>query len=102
MKNTSKKGKKDPNIYPRGWTRKQIDDLREHYENQSEDEAAAEIEAAFNDPHETLMAVPTELVPQIDKLVAAHHSRKQRSAAPSRKSSRNAPRRAANRRAHAA
>jgi hypothetical protein len=39
--------RKDPNRYPKGFNRKKIQAILEYYENQTEEEAAAEIEAAF-------------------------------------------------------
>ena len=33
--------KKDPNKYPRGWNRKKVEYLIRHYENQTDEEAAA-------------------------------------------------------------
>jgi hypothetical protein len=55
---------------PRGWTEAQIQRLIEHYENQTEEEAVAEDEAAFKAEGQTVMVVPTELVPEIRKLIA--------------------------------
>jgi hypothetical protein len=55
---------------PKGWTRQKILALAEHYENQTEDEAAAEDEAARHDPKVTMMAIPVELVPKVQKLIA--------------------------------
>ena len=43
---------------------------REHYDNQTEDEQVAEHEAAFLAEGQTVMVVPTELVPQIVKLIS--------------------------------
>jgi hypothetical protein len=37
----------DPNRYPKGWNRAKVQALIEHYENQTDDEAIAEINAAF-------------------------------------------------------
>ena len=54
---------------PKGWTEARIRKLAEYYDNMTEDEQAAEIEAAFNDENQTMMAVPTELVPDILKLI---------------------------------
>jgi hypothetical protein len=45
-----------------------------HYEEQTEDEAVAEDEAAFEDQTQTLMEVPTALVPAIRALIAKHHA----------------------------
>ena len=58
------------NRFPKGWDEKKIQDLIRHYENQSEDEAAAEDEAAYNSTRTTMMAVPVELVPQVQRLIA--------------------------------
>ncbi len=58
-----KKSKKQK--LPRGWTEERIRKLAEHYDNQTEDEQAAEIEAAWKAENVTMVAVPTELVPQV-------------------------------------
>lgn len=41
----------------------------EHYEQQSEDEAVAEDEAAYESPDYTMMEVPIELVPAVRELI---------------------------------
>ena len=41
-----------------------------HYEEQTEEEAVAEDEAAVEDKTQTLMGVPTELVPAVRELIA--------------------------------
>lgn len=43
-----------------------------HYEEQTEEEAVAEDEAAFEDSTQTVVEVPKELLPAIRKLVAKH------------------------------
>ena len=55
--------------FPKGWTEKQIRKLAEHHDNLTDDEEVAEIEAALNDKNETLIMVPTELVPEIVRLI---------------------------------
>ncbi|MFI5459262.1 MAG: hypothetical protein ACHRXM_27880 [Isosphaerales bacterium] len=45
-----------------------------HYENQTEDEEFADIEAAREDEDITLMAIPTELVPEVRALLARKQS----------------------------
>jgi hypothetical protein len=55
---------------PRGWTEKKIKDLLEYYENQTEEEQAAEHEAAYKSADQTMMGVPTDLVPEVRKLIA--------------------------------
>ena len=72
MKNDSKKPKKQKasrQKYPRGWDEKRVRTVLEHYENQTEDEAVAEDEAAFEAEGQTVMIVPTELVPAIRQLL---------------------------------
>jgi len=44
----------------------------EHYEKQTEDEAVAEDEAAFESRTETVTQVPNELVPAVRELIAKH------------------------------
>jgi hypothetical protein len=44
--------------------------LAEYYDNQSEDEQVAEIEAAWDVENMTMVAVPTELVPDVLRLLA--------------------------------
>lgn len=47
----------------------------DHYESQTEEEAVAEDEAAYEQQGETLMEVPDELVPVVRKLIATHRLR---------------------------
>jgi hypothetical protein len=58
--------------YPPGWDEKRVQHVLDHYESQSEDEAVAEDEAAFEAPEQTVMEIPTELVPQVRELIAKH------------------------------
>ena len=50
--------KADPSPYPKGWNRKRTAALIEYYENQTDDEAIAEAEAAYNAIKTTMMQVP--------------------------------------------
>jgi len=68
--------KKSPNKYPKGWDGKKIKALARHYDQQTEDEEVAEDEAAFNDADQVVMLVPRELVPKVERLLAAHAARK--------------------------
>jgi len=60
--------------FPPGWDEKRVKEVIAHYENQSEDEEFAEIEAAREAEDITLMAIPTELVPEVRALLARKHS----------------------------
>jgi hypothetical protein len=59
---------------PPGWDEQRIRDVIAHYENQTEDEQFAEIEAAREAEGVTMMAVPTELVPEVRALLARKQS----------------------------
>ena len=68
-----KKSKARKQKLPPGWTEKEIRELAEYYDNLTEEEQAAEIEAALAREDQTLMVVPTDLVPEIRKLIARKH-----------------------------
>ena len=53
--------------YPRGWNAARVRRVLEYYESQSDEEAAAEIEAGFKS---TTMEVPSGLVPVVRQLIA--------------------------------
>lgn len=56
--------------YPVGWDEKRVRRVLEHYESQSDNEAVAEDEAAYESISETMIAVPTDLVPAVRELIA--------------------------------
>jgi len=58
--------------FPPGWDEKRVVRVLAHYETQSEEEAVAEDEAAFESPDQTVMEIPTELVPTVRELIAKH------------------------------
>lgn len=57
-------------VFPPGWDEKRVKKVIAHYEHQSEEEAVAEDEAAFEDPKQTLMQIPNKLVPAVRELLA--------------------------------
>ncbi len=57
--------------FPPGWDEERVLQVLDHYETQSEEEAVAEDEAAFENA-ETVMQVPVELVPAVRELIARH------------------------------
>jgi hypothetical protein len=61
--------KKKKQKYPAGWDEERVRKLAKHYDNQTEDEQVAEHEAAMQAEDQTVMVVPTELVPEIVKLI---------------------------------
>jgi hypothetical protein len=58
--------------FPPGWDAERVKRVIEHYESQSEEEAVAEDEAAFEAKGQTVMEVPSQLVPKIRELIAKH------------------------------
>lgn len=70
--NVKKKIAMIKNEFPQGWDEKRVKKLINYYENQSEDEAVAEDETVSS--QQTLMQVPTELVPTILELINKYQS----------------------------
>jgi hypothetical protein len=58
--------------FPPGWDEERVQRVLAHYETQSEDEALAEDEAAYETPGQTVMEVPSDLVPAVRELIAKH------------------------------
>ena len=56
--------------FPPGWDEHRVREVLSHYETQTEDEAVAEDEAAFEDSEQTFMEIPNELVPEVRELIA--------------------------------
>ncbi len=59
---------------PPGWDEERVRRVIAHYDAQTEDEQFADIEAARETEGVTLMAVPTELVPEVRALLARKQS----------------------------
>ena len=59
---------------PAGWDEARVQDLLAHYEGQTEDEQADEIEAAFDAEGTVMIAVPVELVDEVLALIARKRS----------------------------
>ena len=56
--------------FPPGWDESRVKRVLQHYESQSEYETFAEDEAAYEDPNQTFMEIPNELVPVVRELIA--------------------------------
>jgi hypothetical protein len=72
MKKQPKKPPRGPvnqQRFPRGWDEERVRKVLAHYENQTEDKALAEDEAAYESEGQTVMIVPTDLVPAIRQLI---------------------------------
>ena len=61
-----------PSTFPKGWDEKRVSELLAYYEAQSEEEVVAEDEAIWLDPEQTVMEVPSRLVPAVRELIAKH------------------------------
>lgn len=60
--------------FPPGWDERRVREVIEHYDNQTEDEQFAEIEAAHDAEEVTFVAVPQELIPEVRALLARKRS----------------------------
>ncbi len=56
--------------FPTGWDEARVQRVLEHHENQTDEGAVADDEASLEDPTETLMEVPVDLVPAVRRLIA--------------------------------
>lgn len=56
--------------FPEGWDASRVQGVLRHYEQQSEEEAIAEDEAAYEAPQHTAMEIPVDLVPAVRELIA--------------------------------
>jgi len=73
------------NRFPKGWSEKRVATVAAYYENQSDEEAAAEDEAGFHKRGETMMSVPTSLVPKVQRLIGSTKAKQALKAGPARK-----------------
>ncbi|MEW6267448.1 MAG: hypothetical protein AB1641_30620 [Thermodesulfobacteriota bacterium] len=64
-----------PRNFPPGWNEERVARVLAHYHNQTEDEAVAEDEAAFEAPDQATIQVPWALVPLVRELIAKHEGR---------------------------
>jgi len=55
---------------PPHWDEKRVQEVLAHYESHSEDEAVAEDEAAYEDPSQTTMEIPNDLVSKVREFIA--------------------------------
>ena len=60
--------------FPPGWNEHRIQKVIEHYDSQSEVDALSEDEAAYEHNGQTIMGVPSELVPKVRDLIAKNAS----------------------------
>lgn len=58
--------------YPIGWNEKKVREVIAHYDQQTDEEGAAEIESAAEVEGETWMSIPAELVSAVERLIKQH------------------------------
>ncbi len=59
-----------PSRFPKGWDAARVESVLRHYEQQTDEEAIAEDEAAYESTTHTAMEVPVDLVPTVRELIA--------------------------------
>jgi hypothetical protein len=75
---TSKTRGRKQQVFPRGWNQKRVQEVIAYYDRQTEEEEAAEYEAAMKVEGLTVMFVPTEFVPQIRRLIRGRRDARSR------------------------
>ncbi len=63
---------KKVNRFPAGWNSQRVQKVLAAYESQTEEEAVAEDEAAYDESTQTMIEVPKALVPVVRELIAKH------------------------------
>ena len=66
------------NKHPAGMTEESIREIIEYHESMTGEQRIAHDEAAFEDPRNVVISVPHQLVPQVRRLLAREHQRKDR------------------------
>lgn len=56
--------------FPAGWDKERVRRVLAHYEHQTEEEAVAEDEAAYEDSDQSMVEVPNDLLPAVRELLA--------------------------------
>lgn len=56
--------------FPEGWDEHRVKRVLDHYEMLTEEEAVAEDEAAWENPSQTFMEIPNDLIPTVRELLA--------------------------------
>ncbi len=64
------------NKFPPGWDEERVRRVLDHYEHQTEEEAVAEDEAAYEHDDYSMVEIPNELVPKVRILISQYQSGK--------------------------
>lgn len=70
--------KKDRNIYPRGLDAKKVRGIIQYHDSQTDDQAAAEAEAAYINSTVSLVRVPNAFVADVERFVAERAGKPER------------------------
>jgi len=76
QKTQAKEEKMKQSRFPPGWDEEKVRRVLEYYEHQTEEEAVAEDEDAYEQEELSMMEIPHELVPKVRQLVARRQSSK--------------------------
>jgi hypothetical protein len=61
--------------FPPGWDEERVRRVLGHYESQTDEEAVAEDEAAYESTTHTAMEIPIDLVPVVREIIAKRRTR---------------------------
>ncbi len=64
------------NKFPPGWDEERVRRVLDHYEQQTEEQALAEDEAAYEQEEQSMIEIPNALVPKVRNLIAQYQSQK--------------------------
>lgn len=73
------------NIFPPGWDEDRVQKVIAYYEEQTEDEAVAEDEAAYDELDYTTVQVPVQLVSVVRDLIAKYQVSSKKEQTPQKK-----------------
>lgn len=60
--------------FPPGWNESRVQNVLDQYEGQSEEEAVAEDEAAYENVDQTFIEIPNELLATVRELIARRNT----------------------------
>lgn len=67
---TSRSKKKAKPRFPKGWNQNRVQAVIDYYDKQTDEEGAAEYESAMEINGQSMIMVPTDLIPEIEALIA--------------------------------
>ncbi len=67
--------------FPEGWDEARCQGVIDHYENTSDEDLAAEDDAAFKEEGQTVMVIPTSIVERVRAIIAKEAAKRKRAKA---------------------